>query len=62
MKSLKRRFQKFVGDENGMEFIQVAVIVLAVVAIAAIIWLMYDAVKQGVQDAADAVPDAFSGG
>ena len=34
MKALKRKFRRFMSDDNGMEFIQVAVIILAAIALA----------------------------
>lgn len=53
--NLKQRFLKFKNDTSGMEFIQVIIIILGVVAVAAIIYAAYTTIANKVTDAANSV-------
>lgn len=46
MKKLASKFHRFVHDEDGMEFIQVAVIVLGVMVLVAAAWAIYNRVNE----------------
>lgn len=45
MKALKEKFARFLKDDNGMEFIAVAIIVAAGVILAGLIVGLYDTVS-----------------
>ncbi len=45
MKTLKAKFRRFVKNEDGMEFMQVAVIVLGAILLIAAIWLIYEQIE-----------------
>lgn len=45
MKALKRKLQRFVRNEGGMEFMQVAVIVLGAILLIAAVWAIYNAIN-----------------
>lgn len=55
MKNLIMRFKKFKNDENGMEFLQVAIIVLIVAVIAVLILAIGAAIKGIVEKASTKV-------
>lgn len=46
---MMKKFMRFVHDDNGMEFIQVAVIVLATIALAAVAYALYGKVKTAIE-------------
>ena len=50
MKAFKKRLVSFVKNESGMEFIQVAVIVLAVALLAAFIYRFYTKIGQQIEN------------
>lgn len=52
MKSLKEKFQRFMSDDNGMEFIAIAVIVAGAILLAGIAVTLYSNAK-GALDAAN---------
>ncbi len=45
MKKLVNKIKRFKNDENGMEFIQVGVIVLGVMLLVAAVWLIYNKIN-----------------
>lgn len=49
MKAFKKRLVSFVKNESGMEFIQVAVIVLAVAILAGFIYAFYKKIGQKIE-------------
>lgn len=49
MKAFKKRLVSFVKNESGMEFIQVAVIVLAVAILAGFIYHFYTLIGQKIE-------------
>lgn len=56
MKALKRKFRRFMSDDNGMEFIQVAVIILAALALAGAAYVMYTHVADALKDTTVSIP------
>lgn len=55
MNKLIQRFKEFKNDESGMEFLQVAFVVLLVLALVAVIITLGTSVQGKIQEAADAV-------
>ena len=45
MKVLKAKFKRFVHNDGGMEFMQVAVIVLGAILLIAAVWAIYNAIN-----------------
>lgn len=58
MKALKRKFRRFMSDDNGMEFIQVAVIILAAIALAGAAYVMYTHVADALKKTPVSIPSA----
>ena len=55
MKTLKAKFRRFVKNEDGMEFMQVAVIVLGAILLVAAVWLIYNKVNTELQKIPDQI-------
>lgn len=53
MKNIRARVKSFLKDDNGMEFIQVAVIVVAVLMLAAAAYYLYTQAGVKINEVAD---------
>ena len=51
MKNAKERFKSFVKDENGMEILQVAIIVIIACVLAGVLWMIADKAKDKLEEA-----------
>lgn len=58
MKGIKNHIKRFIKNEDGMEFIQVAVIVLAVIALAAAAYVLYQNVGNSIKGVDTSIPAA----
>ena len=52
---IKNLFRRFIKEEDGMELLQVAIIVLVAVALAIAVWRLAARVEAQVNDAANAI-------
>ena len=55
MNALKARFKRFVHNEGGMEFMQVAVIVLGAILLIAAIWAIYNTINNQISTIPDQI-------
>ena len=58
MKKLIARFKRFSNDNDGMEFIQVAIIILGVIIAAAGMYALYTTVKTSLTNMQVTIPSA----
>ncbi len=55
MQAIKNYFRDLVKEEDGMEFLQVAIIVAFVALLITVIALLFNAIKNKIEGAAEAV-------
>ena len=58
MKKLIARFKRFSNDNEGMEFIQVAIIILGVIIAAAGMYALYKTVSDALSNMSVSIPSA----
>lgn len=61
MKALNR-FKRFLKDNDGMEFLQIAIIVVVVVFIATAVWALGRAISDKINEAASQVGGVLDAG
>ena len=62
MKNLMNRIKAFIHDEDGMEFIQVAVIIVAVGVLAVIVYQLYKSTGEKIKVASEKIDlDSLNG-